>query len=87
MSSTRIQHRIDMHLKDQAEAILEQQGIRPSQAITIFYTEITRTGGFPFLPSKIPNKELQKDLETTKTGVGVKKYKNKKDLFDSLGKL
>lgn len=87
MHSTRIQHRIETNLKNQAEAILEEQGIKPSQAITIFYTEIKRIGGFPFLPSKVPNKKLQKDLEMAEKGIGVKAYKSKKDLFDSLEKL
>ena len=86
-TSTRIQHRIDSHLKVQAETILEEQGIKPSQAITIFYTEIKRTGGFPFLPTKVPNKKLAKDLVDGKNGVGVKTYKTKKSLFNSLEKL
>lgn len=84
---SRLQHRIDPNLKEEAELILEEQGIKPAQAITIFYTEITRTGGFPFLPSKVPNKKLANDLEKVKTGKGVKTYKNKKALFDALKKL
>lgn len=87
MASIRIQHRIDPNLKAEAEMILAKQGIKASQAITIFYTEIKRTGGFPFLPSKVPNKELQKDLMKGRTGRGVKTYKNKRALFDSLKKL
>lgn len=87
MFSTRIQHRIDTHLKMEAEAILEEQGIKPSQAITIFYTEIKRTGGFPFLPSKVPNEKLARDLLEAEKGIGIKTYKNKKELFDSLKKL
>lgn len=87
MASTRIQHRIDLSLKNTAEAILEEQGIRPAVAITIFYTEIARSGGFPFLPSKIPNKELTKDLKKARSGVGIKTYKNKKDFFKSLDEL
>lgn len=83
----RIQHRIDRSLKQKAETILEAQGIKPSQAITIFYTEITRTGGFPFLPSRVPNKKLAKDLRSAQEGKDVKTYKGKKDLFDSLEKL
>lgn len=86
-TSSRLQHRINPHLKEEAEFILEEQGIKPAQAITIFYTEITRTGGFPFLPSKVPNKKLAKDLREAKTGQGVKTYKNKKALFDALKKL
>ena len=62
MPSTRIQHRIDSNLKKEAEMILEGQGIKPAQAITIFYTEIKRAQGFPFLPSKVPNAELAKDI-------------------------
>lgn len=87
MSSTRIQHRIDTNLKTTAEIILGKQGIKPSQAITIFYTEIKRTGGFPFLPSKVLNKKSKKDLGEAKKGVGVKIYKSKKDLFNALEKL
>jgi len=84
MPSTRIQHRIDANLKTDAEMILEEQGIKPSVAITIFYTEIKRRGGFPFLPSSVPNKTLAKDLNNAKKGVGIKVYKNKSDFFNSL---
>ncbi len=87
MPSTRIQHRIDPILKTNAETILEKQGIKPAVAITIFYTEITRTGGFPFLPSKVPNKKLAKDLKEMEQGKNIKRYKNKKDLFTDLEKL
>lgn len=87
MSSTRIQHRINTNLKIVAETILEEQGIKPSQAITIFYTEIKRTGGFPFLPAKVPNKKLAQDLLEAKSGKGIRRYKNQKALFSSLEKL
>lgn len=84
MTSTRIQHRIDSDLKKEAERILEQQGIKPSIAITILYTEVKRTGGFPFLPSKVPNKKLAKDLRDS---AEIRTHKSKKDLFESLDKL
>lgn len=87
MTSIRMQTRINSNLKKEAEKILEEQGIKPAQAIHIFYTEIKRTRGFPFLPSKVPNKKLQKDLEKAKQGLGVKTYKNKTDFFESLKKL
>lgn len=87
MSSTRMQHRIDPVLKEEAEEILLAQGIKPAQAITVFYTEIKRTGGFPFLPSRVPNEKLAKDLGQVKKGKGIRTYKNKKDLFATLDKL
>ncbi|MEK7529118.1 MAG: type II toxin-antitoxin system RelB/DinJ family antitoxin [Patescibacteria group bacterium] len=84
MPSTRLQYRIDPGLKREAEGILEEQGITPAVAISVFYTEITRSGGFPFLPSKVPNKKLQKALNEAKTGKGVKTYDSKRALFDDL---
>ncbi|MDP4008644.1 MAG: type II toxin-antitoxin system RelB/DinJ family antitoxin [Candidatus Peregrinibacteria bacterium] len=87
MPSTRIQHRIDSNLKKEAEMILEGQGIKPAQAITIFYTEIKRAQGFPFLPSKVPNAELAKALKDIEKNKGSVRFKNKKDAFDFLDKL
>lgn len=87
MTSTRMQHRIDANLKATVEKILEKQGIRPAQAITIFYTEIKRTGGFPFLPTKVPNKKLQKTMADAKKGIDVTNYKNIKEMFKDLKKL
>ncbi|MFA4815406.1 MAG: type II toxin-antitoxin system RelB/DinJ family antitoxin [Candidatus Gracilibacteria bacterium] len=87
MSSVRMQTRIDLKLKNEAERILKEQGFKPAQAINIFYIEITRKGGFPFLPSEVPNKKLRKALAEAERGIGVKTYKNKKDFFDSLKKL
>ena len=86
-TATRMQHRINPRLKKEAEHILEEQGIKPAQAITIFYMEIKRTGGFPFLPTKVVNKQLKKDLLEAKKGTNIKTYKNKKDMFDDLDAL
>ncbi|MBI5414791.1 type II toxin-antitoxin system RelB/DinJ family antitoxin [Candidatus Peregrinibacteria bacterium] len=87
MGTGRLQHRIDPVLQQRAEEILLEQGIKPSQAITIFYTEVTRKRGFPFLPSEVPNDELKKDLREARKGKGIKKFKNKKVFFDALKKL
>ena len=89
MPSARIQHRIDPRLQRDAEAILKAQGIKPSQAIIIFYTEVKRTGGLPFMPTpvhptEIPNARLQRELRDAAKGKGVKTYRNERDLFDSL---
>ena len=92
MASGRLQQRIDPTLREQAEEILRVQGIKPSQAIVLFYTEVKRTGGIPFqpspvLPSELPNARLQKDLEEAKRGKGVRTFKNKKEMFASLHSL
>jgi DNA-damage-inducible protein J len=87
ITAGRIQTRIDPALQRDAEGILRVQGIKPSQAIVMLYTEIKRRRGLPFLPAEVPNNELAKDLKEAKNGKGVKTYKNKKDFFKSLGKL
>ncbi len=87
MASGRIQQRIDPNLQEEAEAILKAQGIKPVQAITIFYTEIRRRRGFPFLPSEVPNEELASDLNEARKGHGVKTYPGKKEFFAHLKKL
>jgi addiction module RelB/DinJ family antitoxin len=89
MSLSRIQQRIDPSLRREAEQILHAQGIKPSQAIILFYTEIKRSKGLPFAPSpvqpsEIPNKRLQRDLKKTGRGKDVRSFANKKDFLHSL---
>jgi len=42
MAAERIQQRSDPDLRQEAEAILATQGIKPSQAIILFYTEVMK---------------------------------------------
>ena len=82
----RISSRIDADLKSEAEAILEELGVKPSQAITMFYTQIKRQRGLPF-ELKIPNAQTVEAIEEVKDPQFRKKarsYKNSKELFDSL---
>ncbi len=70
----RISSRIDPDLKKKSEAILAELGIKPSQAITMFYTQIVRQRGLP-LDLKIPNDEtiaaLAEDLTNAKSYSGA----------------
>lgn len=89
MASGRLQHRIDPSLQEQAEEILQAQGIKPAQAIVLFYTEVKRSGGLPFRPSpvlpfEIPNARLRRDLNDARTGKGVRSFATKKEMFESL---
>ena len=65
----RISSRIDAELKNKADSILAQIGIKPSQAITMFYTQIVRQRGIPF-ELKVPNEEtiqaLNEDVSKNK---------------------
>jgi addiction module RelB/DinJ family antitoxin len=75
MATSRIQQRIDADLRQEAEAILQTQGIKPSQAIILFYMEVKRSRGLPFKPSpvrpsEIPNTRLRKELRDAARGKG-----------------
>ena len=92
MASGRIQQRIDPKLKKEAELILKTQGIKPSQAIYLFYMEVKQYGGLPFHPtpvrrSEIPNARLRKALKEAHDGKGVRTFTSKKTFFDSLKRL
>lgn len=87
MPLAKIQQRIEPKLKKEAEALLHAQGIKPSQAIIMFYKEITRQRGFPFLPSHIPNKQTIKAFEEADKGIGVETFETKEDFFNALNKL
>jgi len=57
----RISSRINAQLKQQGDAILAEMGLKPSQAITMFYTQLVRQRDLPF-STKIPNKQTIKAL-------------------------
>jgi DNA-damage-inducible protein J len=48
MKTATIQVRIEPKLKKEVEKILEEMGLTPSQAITMFYKSIKRHKGIPF---------------------------------------
>ena len=65
----RISSRIDAELKQKGDSILAEIGVKPSQAITMFYKQIVRQRGLPF-ETRIPNEEtikaMQEDLSSKK---------------------
>lgn len=92
MASGRIQQRIDPKLQQQVEAILKALGMKPAQAVQLFYQEIVRQRTLPFHPRpvedhEIPNARLQKDLLEAERGEGVEEFENEEDFFASLKKL
>lgn len=77
----RISSRIDANLKSKADAVLSQLGIKPSQAIAMFYSQIVSQGGIPF-ELKIPNAETMAAL--TEDTRQEKHYTNIDEMFRDL---
>ena len=70
-----IRARVEPRLKREAEAVLKKIGLTPSEAITLFLTQVKLTNGLPF-PVRVPNAQTRralrearerKDLETFET--------------------
>lgn len=66
--SEMIRARVEPGLKKEAEAVLDQLGMTPTEAITVFYRQIALNRGLPF-PVRIPNAETRKALRDAESGV------------------
>lgn len=79
-----VRARMEPALKTQTEDLLQKLGLTASQAITLFYKQITLRKGLPFEVS-LPNARTRKVLAATDAGKGLVRTKNAKDLFAKLG--
>ena len=52
--SAMIRARVEPELKERAEAMLEELGLSPTTAITLFYRQVVQSQGLPFRV-RIPN--------------------------------
>jgi len=79
-----IRARVEPELKEDVEGLLATIGLSPSQAITLFYTQIKLNRGLPFAV-KLPNETTIKALEESETTAGLPRYKSSKEMFKGLG--
>ncbi len=79
-----IRARVEPKLKTNAENVLNELGITPTQAITMLYKRIAREHEWP-LELKIPNAKTRKALEEADKGIGLIKCKDVDDMFKKLG--
>jgi len=82
--TTTISIRIDAELKSDVESILTSLGLTPSQAINVFYKQITFQNGIPF-SIKIPEKKLNEDSVNAMEEKNLSEYKSPSELYDELG--
>ena len=78
--------RLDPALKKQIEQVLNEMGLTPSQAITLFYKQIKFQRRLPFeiqLP-KEPNEETLQAMDDLKNRRDVKTFKTVSDLAAEL---
>ena len=69
-----IQVRIHPATKAAAEAVFAKLGLRPSEAVRLFYHQVELTQAIPF-ELKLPNKETINAIQDLESGKNLKKHK------------
>jgi len=82
MKTAIIHARIEPQVKLQAEGVLKNLGITPTEAIRIFYRQISLRGGMPF-PVEIPNECTAKTLKKSQKGEGLIEFESLDEMFES----
>lgn len=83
MNKSAVVHaRIEPQTKKEAEGVLRKLGMSPTEAIRLFYTQISLRGGLPF-PVIIPNRLTRKTLKKSQKGEDVKSFDSLDEMFDS----
>jgi DNA-damage-inducible protein J len=82
MKTAVIHSRIQPEIKEQAESILQRLGLSPTEAIRMFYTQITLRNGLPF-DVAIPNDVTIKALEESRNGRNLERFDSTEKLFES----
>ena len=70
-----VRARVEPELKRDAEAVLKRIGLTPSEAITLFLTQVKLTKGLPF-PVRIPNKATRRAINETRARKNVETFES-----------
>lgn len=71
--SKMIRARVEPALKHDAEAVLGKLGMTPTEAITLFYRQVTLYRGLPF-PVRIPNAATRKALREARDRKNIESF-------------
>lgn len=77
-----IHARIEPETKTLAERILHKLGVSPTEAIRMFYRQITLRRGLPFA-IEIPNSLTRETLEKSRKGEDVEEHGSLDEMFGS----
>lgn len=67
-----IRARVEPDVKEAAETVFRKLGLSVTEAVTLFYKQVTLKEGLPF-DIKIPNRTTRKAMEETSAGKGLTK--------------
>ena len=82
MKTAVIHARIEPQTKREAEGVLRDLGISPTEAIRIFYRQITLRGGLPFAVA-VPNARTAATIQKSRRGEDVLAFGSLDAMFES----
>ncbi len=78
-----IRARVEPELKHDAETVFSTLGLSPTEAITLFYKQVTLRHGLPFEVS-IPNAETVEAMRQSREEEGLVEYDSLDDLKETV---
>lgn len=85
MKTATIHARIEPQVKTKAEGILHNLGITPTEAIRIFYRQISLRNGLPF-SVEVPNECAAHTLRKSRNDEDIVELDSVDEMFESWGK-
>jgi len=82
MKTSVVHARIEPQTKQKAEGVLRKLGLTPTEAIRIFYKQISLRGGLPF-PIEIPNELTASTLEKSRRGKDIQEFESVEAMFEN----
>ena len=82
MKTAVVHARLEPQTKRKAEKVLHKLGITPTEAIRIFYNQISLRGGLPFTV-EIPNERTAATIEKSRRGESVQEFDSLDEMFES----
>ena len=79
-----IRARVEPDLKREAEGLFSELGLSTTDAITLFYKQVTLHQGLPF-DVRIPNATTIEAMKQARDGIGLTEYASMEELEASLG--
>jgi DNA-damage-inducible protein J len=75
-----VRARMEPGLKKDAERVMENLGISPTETIRLFYRQVILHKGLPF-EVRIPNAEMRQAIADTRSRKNLRTFKSVKDLI------
>jgi DNA-damage-inducible protein J len=82
--TTAITVRLDPQLKKDTQAILKELGLTTTQAVSLFFNQVSLNKGLPFAV-EIPNEQTIKAIEDGLNKRNLKTFENAEAALDYLG--